>query len=532
MKTYSEHLKTTQSFGETIDPKKKPVMRSSAIFPVMTTIDLDSRVSFMGYWLLKRHLKEVSILFTLRDEGGSILQRGLKTIDEIKCHLVSVKEMLEQADIQGVDANHFTGSLEMEIFSTRDMVFPYPAFVLNYSGKNSSTFVHTAGRVFNDAEDLLENNAVQVAESGFDVVPVPGFLPYFAFVNGTQGIESQEIGIELINYLGEKSKKTIHLKNVKPYQTCYIFPVESSELGFFKENKGTVKISHDFKGFFPRFIAGNFNKKDSILTLTHTFYDTINHVDESAYWQNDDTENMHDADIFFPVFLDGKNYTELVLYPIYSPAHLSLDLEFYDEAGAKISSAKNVASFDTKDTKPLYLNLKDHLVSNTSLDADTISKIKGARLSFDNGGRIPARLKFGLNVGMPGVYDIPTNICFNAKVANPKILSKPGTFKWAPILNTAESIVIVDNASFEKNYDRTADVAISFWREEDNTSITRNFTLQPFGQYRFDLKDDKEIQEFIDGGTGWVTITSPNGLINAWYFELFGNGVVGGDHSF
>ena len=45
--------------------------------------------------------------------------------------------MLDKQDLQ------FVGSIELEIFSSRDMVFSFPAFVLNYVSINSSTFVHT-----------------------------------------------------------------------------------------------------------------------------------------------------------------------------------------------------------------------------------------------------------------------------------------------------------------------------------------------------------------------------------------------------
>ena len=42
----------------------------------------------------------------------------------------------------------------------------------------------------------------------------------------------------------------------------------------FKGEKLTVKIKHKFKGFFPRFVAGNVYNNFSDISLTHTYYDT------------------------------------------------------------------------------------------------------------------------------------------------------------------------------------------------------------------------------------------------------------------
>ena len=100
----------------------------------------------------------------------------------------------------------FFGSIELEVFSSKDMVFPYPAFVVSYIGSEFSSVVHTCGRIYNDIQDLKENNQFQVAESGFDILPNQNFLPFFSFTNGPTKILSQKINIKLINSLGKVFK--------------------------------------------------------------------------------------------------------------------------------------------------------------------------------------------------------------------------------------------------------------------------------------------------------------------------------------
>ena len=63
MKSYSQHLKSTQEFGETHSTIKKPILRSSGIFPVIQNQHYSSSIHFLGYWLLKRNIPEITLGF-------------------------------------------------------------------------------------------------------------------------------------------------------------------------------------------------------------------------------------------------------------------------------------------------------------------------------------------------------------------------------------------------------------------------------------------------------------------------------------
>ncbi|MDB5242286.1 MAG: hypothetical protein JWP57_2911, partial [Spirosoma sp.] len=188
MRSYQSHLQATQSAGEVLVANRKPVLRSSAIFPVMHTSMYSSKVIFMGYWLLKRNIREVGLLYTLRDKTGMLLSRKYILIDSAKAWSVQMSEFTDViheagAYPDGAEEN-FTGSLELEVFSTQDLVFPYPAFVLVYFNENASSVVHTVGRIYNDIEDLQQNNEYQVSESGFDIYGRDGLSPFLSFTNG------------------------------------------------------------------------------------------------------------------------------------------------------------------------------------------------------------------------------------------------------------------------------------------------------------------------------------------------------------
>ena len=107
------------------------------------------------------------------------------------------------------------------------------------------------------------------------------------------------------------------------------------------------------------------------------------------------------------------------------------------------------------------------------------------KLIIDGKGRVPTRLKFGLNLGYKSKYDVPSNICFNAHVPNLKVLTKPGTFKWAPLLNKYDSNITISNTSNLKSQNKKANVTLNFWNEINNKCIKKKIVINNNGSYWF-----------------------------------------------
>ena len=206
MKSYLEHLKTTQSFGSTVNLSRKPVFRSSAIFPIFFNNEIEPNILFLGYWLIKKKIAEITVLITIRDKKGKELLRNSLLINQCKSYKLNIKKILNNKN----KSNLFWGSVEIEVYSTKDMVFPFPALVLNFFSKKSSTFVHSAGRIFNDYDDLKQNSATQVPESGFDILPNKGFDTFFSFVNGPHTFKKQTLDLKIINSDKEVMRKKLN----------------------------------------------------------------------------------------------------------------------------------------------------------------------------------------------------------------------------------------------------------------------------------------------------------------------------------
>jgi len=528
MKTYQEHLKSVLSYGETVSSTRKPVFRSSAIFPVIENGIFSTQILFMGYWLKKRNIPEVTILVTLRDEIGSILLRKSLIINEVKAYKIPIISCIQEA---GRSNSNFIGSLELEVFSTRDMVFPYPAFVVNYLSEFGSTVVHTTGRIYNDIEDMIGNTAYRVPESGFDIYSGARNNPFFSFVNGVYDNSGKSINYEIVDEDQNVTSGQIQLKKVMPYQSFFVMLKDHIDIDkILGGKKGTIKLQLDFEGFFTRVIAGNFVDNKAV-SITHTFYDSSSIKTDSAYLNNPNPE-LHDSYIFVPLFLENDLYTHVVYYPIYSPSAYLMSIYFYDEPGNCLKKVEEWKSFSETDN--LFFTLDINQIVKENFQSEEITRVKGMLIanSWNNKG-IPTRIKYGLNVGINNrPFNLPTNICFAPEISNPKILNKPGTFKWAPMLNNSGSEIVITNCGPNKTYTKPANITIEFYRERDNEIISECISLLPHAQYHIHSKFN-DLKEFFGDDTGWITISSDNPFVNAWYFDFnYETGVVAGDHSF
>ena len=534
MKSYHKHLESTLAAGETLSLTRRPVFRSSAIFPVLHSTHYSSRVLFMGYWLLKRNIPEVQMLVTLRGADGPILLRKSLLITEPKAFALRVGDLLAETAL-GTTGADFTGSLELEIFATRDLVYPYPAFVLNYYGDEFMASVHTTGRVYNDIEDLQENEDKMVPECGFDILSADEYAPFFAFVNGVYTYDNPVIEWTIVDEAKQVQRGAFTLPPVPAYATRFVQLRDYIDLkAVLGGGKGTIKLHHEFRGFFPRFVAGNFERQRHALSITHTYYDSSAVTDAGAYWGNTD-ERFHDSAVFAPLFLAEGEYTQLVFYPIYSPSAFGINLEFYDAAGGCVGTVENWRQLDLHTTPDQFFTLDFNAVIGEHFTPDQARQLCGVNIvkHWPNRSQIPTRLKFGLNIGRRGqALNLPTNVCFNSQIANANVLTKPGTFKWSPVLDGAHSVVVILNGSALKQYATPANLRLTFYREADGETLHRTATLPAFGQLRLETDRDADLRDFLGGQPGWVTIQADNPFVTSWYFDFNESGAVGGDHSF
>lgn len=518
MKTYYNHLQDTSS-------QKKPVNRSSAIFPFIASKSFNTKIHFLSYWFLKRGIKKIKIVISLRSADGKLIYSNSFYITNIvKAYCISVNDYLK------LGSKNIFGSIEIEAFSDENLFYPYPAFVVNFVTKVASSFVHSCGRTFNNEIDKKNNTIFLTEESGFDILPNINTRPFFSFVNGEETLSNKKISIQLINVFGEVLKKNFFIKKLKKYETKFIFFLDENEKGFLKKYKATVKIKHDFNNFFPRFLVGNVCNQLTRSSLTHSYYDISKFKSEEHYWKNDDKKIFLDGVLTFPIFSIIRFYNEIVIYPIYPKTKsIFFDLRLYKKNGKIIKVVKNFLKVPNRINVPIYIKINDLVYNN--VDAKELKNLVMGKLII-KGKKIPSRLKFGLNIGHKVKESMPCNICFNALLPSKKRMDKTTSFKWAPILNSFNYRFYLFNASFLKNDFKKADIEMKFWRQLDNKFITKKITLHDNGSFIFNLNKNKKIKDFLKNQSGWVTITGRSPYLTGFYFQENNNNFFSGDHFF
>ena len=527
MKSFQNHLRSL-SYNTKNYLQRKPVFRSSAIFPFLINLNLNTKIHFLGYWLIKRNIKEINILITIRDKKGKIIKRFTKIINQVSAFTIDLKKELSIKKL-----NLFFGSIELEVFSTQDMVYPYPAFVINLDGTKTSSFVHTCGRIYNDYEDFKSNTKYLTPETGFDISNKKNFKPFFAFVNGKEGLKKTKIYLELINYLGQIKRKKIVFNKISPYETQFVNFLKKKNIDFFLNQKGTVKIFHNFKNFFPRFLAGNFDKNYCNSSITHTYYDLSKKTDKSQYWLNPNKKKYCDMSIAIPILNKKNFFSELAVYPNFAKTKFNLNLQVFDESGKNCLIIKEFLKINKNYNQPKYININELIKKNKFY----LKKNKNyfGKITVSENKETLTRLKFGLNLGKysGNSQAIESNICFNANVPVESVLKKKGTFKWGLLKNRNNSIIILSNISFFKKNYKNANLTLKFWNQKSKKCLSKKILLKDNGNYFFDLNKHSRIRNFLGKNVpGWVTVQSDNPFVNGWYLEISKNGSIGADHLF
>lgn len=524
MRSYYAHIQTTAP--ETGGIASRPVFRSSAIFPVLHQEGVSSRVLFLGYWMLKRNIDKIAGIATLRSNEGVTLARQLLTITEAKAYSLELEDLLEMSEL-GVP-KEFHGTLEIEFYSNSNLVFPYPAVVINYYGPAFSSVVHTAQRVYNDFEDMQKNSQTSVPESGFNVRVIEGCEPFLGLINGAAAQESGEVHLQFFNHAGEVLEHVESLGTLNPYETRLLYPAKNADLKtFLNGREGACKATFSVKWIFPRLLVGNLQTDPPALSITHTYYDCSAAESSSDYWRYSDPE-WHTASLMLPLWLDEGHFTNVYFYPIYSPSTLAIDIEIYGKDGGLLGFKEQCLTLQSPCDQFALIPFNE-IAKELKIDPGLA---KSARIIARAIGDslIPSRIKLALDIGHLD-RGLPCNICMNLQPYNPSLATKKFSFKWLPFLadQPVPSIWLM-NSSPQKNYSETATLEMTFFREKDGETIKRTLELPPQGCLI--LTRDAELDAFFENHVGWVTIITNNPYFTTYYFADHPSGMLGGDHGF
>jgi hypothetical protein len=234
--------------------------RASAIFPIhFKGPENDLIISFLNYWTIKNRLPAETIIVNLRiyDQDGSLHTRSL--IDKLEVNnILSVREY--------VNEDVFFGMIEIEVVSSNNLAFTFPAITGIYKSNSLYSCVHSAGRIKGPEEQQTPSVSV---ETNWSCKFKVGIKPFFHYVNGNT-VSDAELRVNLYSGDGEEIghrviKESFHPFASKMYFVDEIFGSQSFESLTF------VGVSCMNDSVFRRMVVGNFHEASNHLEVTHSF---------------------------------------------------------------------------------------------------------------------------------------------------------------------------------------------------------------------------------------------------------------------
>jgi hypothetical protein len=259
----------TEGFGD--------VLRSSAIFYVCQAKNLSTTINFMNYWKAKRGIDVVVVASTRRMDGTLL---GRTRLDFDSGEVINFRPDL------GSDTE---GSVEIEILSIDNLVFPYPALMAFYETDKTVSMVHSYARAYSPQE-LEEGKTISVgAESNWTVRDGANCRSFCVFHNGSIAQPEQTGRLTIRSSTNERRDVGISIPALSAYQSFKLVPCNHMpDIGEFLDGRpGQASLSFKLSGGFTRMLVGNEIPDGSDIQVTHSDFNFNVHS----------TDQVSDADM-------------------------------------------------------------------------------------------------------------------------------------------------------------------------------------------------------------------------------------------
>lgn len=252
MPEISQRQSFTEGFGE--------VLRSSAIFYVRQSCVMTTTISFMDYWKAKRGL-DVAVVATVRAMTGRLISRN-------RLHFLEGKVINYQPNLGGESE----GSVEIEILSTKNLVFPYPALMAIYETKETVSMVHSYARAYSRHEIEDGQTVTHGNESNWTMRDSTEARSFCIFHNGAREHPAQELRLTIRSAYGDTRKTGIEIGRLRPYESFKLAPSDHMPdlIEFLGNRPGQATLSFSLNESFPRMLVANESLDGADLQVTHS----------------------------------------------------------------------------------------------------------------------------------------------------------------------------------------------------------------------------------------------------------------------
>jgi len=296
-----KHTKTFISQADNYAGNFGEVLRSSAIFWIKNNENIKTTISFSNYWKFKNFL-DVRVLLNVRSLEGKLLER--------------IPINFEKSEICNYEPNqNFEGSVEVEVFSIKNMRIPYAAIMAIYECSESISMVHSYSRIYS-LHEIEENRTITVGEESCWTLRDNADTTSFCVIhNGAYEQEGQIVTLAIRNHLGKEKTIDYKLKKLNPYETLIIEPKKQFPeiVNWLNGNIGNGRLSFKLNGSFTRMLCGIKKEDNSQLQVTHSNFDYSKHDTDKikdgiveAFMITPNTKNLKQEIVVYPDTNEGK----------------------------------------------------------------------------------------------------------------------------------------------------------------------------------------------------------------------------------
>ena len=309
MKPIKEQEETRRGYHE--DAARNTVHRSSLLAPKLDGSDVE--ISFANHFLLKRGLSDIACRLTAIAPDGSRIESRTYSVREPRVYAFSLADLTADSV-----ANYM-----VEFFTAENLIFPFPAVVVNHRNEHFLNSVHSYNRVLNDVFEDDEVNVTSVPETSIDVRVNSETDTFGVFTAGPTRV------MEPIHVTLRWPDGTLQAEVAPPQSRLGNSVISINDLFGERARRDGAILS--FKQpvqamFYGRMLGGVRSLTDGAFAANHSFYDCS---DVAEYWPD-----ARPSSRVYPLF-DGFN-ARIRLYPIFSPCRLNASIELRDENGQPI----------------------------------------------------------------------------------------------------------------------------------------------------------------------------------------------------
>ncbi len=506
------------------ESQQSSVHRTSGVFYVLQTPEVNTEFLLFNYWLHKRGIDNLTLAVTLRDCSGAVIYREAGPMSFTGAHSLKVSQLLDRAGTARPSPS-FEGSCEIEILSGVNLHVPYPAVVVRYHGTAWHSIAHSYSRFLAESSgDVPERiGAVQITcEGNWTIHPDSGLETFFVIHNGASRIDPHELVFTLTNHRGERASASVADVSYAPWETRRFFPGRHLDFALHLQGRpGSLEVSTQVAGVFPRMLCGHVRSVDGALSVDHSNFNYTGRGGRQDCLPMPVQGTRKPLGFVIPT-LSGPDWSCWAdFYPTWP------DRNYRDTIIVRTADGREAARTDIVMGDDAASGLVRVPVSDLLAPHDRSGAVD---FTISHATQVPTRFHMGIHYqyrgGMPAFL-----------IDGPMPYTATGVrSRWFPVLfdEDTRTLIFISNQIFDAAAPDDVVYEISAYNSRGNTPLGGRLHIAAGATVAADIREVVPgIEEFLDGESGWVYLKADKPSLSVVHYIMQkGRDSLAVDHAF